>query len=68
MNKKHLFQIFVFLEEVIEKKFLRFYRLIGRQLYCACQCYKQGCHNVLISKICPYFEGMCLRKYFCPYF
>ena len=30
--------------------------------------YIQGCHNVLISKIYPYFEGMCLRKYFCPYF
>ena len=30
--------------------------------------YRQGCHNVLISKICPFFEGLCLRKYFCPYF
>ena len=30
--------------------------------------YQQGCHNVLISKLCPYFEGLRLRKYFCPYF
>ena len=21
-------------------------------------------YNVLISKICPYFDGLCLRKYF----
>ena len=36
--------------------------------------YTQGSHNVLISKICPFFEGLCLRNYFvliskkCPYF
>jgi len=24
--------------------------------------HKQGYHTVLISKICPYFEGGCLRK------
>ena len=29
---------------------------------------EQGCHNLLISKICPVFEDLCLRKYFCPYF
>ena len=36
--------------------------------------YLQGCHTVLISKICPFFGGMCLKKCFvliskeCPYF
>ena len=25
--------------------------------------YNQGCHNVLISKICPFFEGLCLRSH-----
>jgi len=30
--------------------------------------YKQGYRIVLISKICPYFEVLRLRKYHCPYF
>jgi len=30
--------------------------------------YVQGDHTVLISNICPYFEVVCLRKYYCPYF
>lgn len=28
-----------------------------------CCSYWQGCQAVLISKICPYFEGLCLRKF-----
>jgi len=31
-------------------------------------CYIQGFHTVLISKICPYFESLHLRKNHCPYF
>jgi len=27
----------------------------------------QGYHTVLISKICPYFAVLRLRKYYCPY-
>ena len=30
--------------------------------------YHQGCHTVRNSSICPYFEGLCLRKYYCPFF
>jgi len=30
--------------------------------------YTQGCHAVLISKICPCFEGLRLVKFCCPYF
>ena len=30
--------------------------------------YYQGCHTVLISKICPFLEGACLRKLHCTYF
>ena len=30
--------------------------------------YKQGYHFVLISKICAYFQGQCLRKRECAYF
>jgi len=29
--------------------------------------YSQGEHTVLISKICPYFEVLCLSKYYCPH-
>jgi len=29
--------------------------------------YSQGYHTVLISKICPYFAVLRLRKYNCPY-
>jgi len=29
--------------------------------------YIQGYHTVLISKICPYFAVLRLRKYYCPY-
>jgi len=28
----------------------------------------QGCHTVLIYKICPFFEGACLRICCCIYF
>ena len=31
-------------------------------------CYNQGCHIVLISKICAYFQEQCLTKYECAYF
>ena len=37
---------------------------LGYQLYA----FKQGYHTVLIYKSRPYFEVICLRKYFCPYF
>ena len=30
--------------------------------------YRQGYHFVLISKICAYFQGQCLRKRECAYF
>ena len=30
--------------------------------------YAQGYHTVLISKICPYFLVLRLRKHYCPYF
>ena len=30
--------------------------------------YTQGCHTVLIFKICPYLKGACLRKNQCTYF
>ena len=31
-------------------------------------CYIQGYHFVLISKICAYFQGQCLKKRECAYF
>ena len=30
--------------------------------------YRQGYHFVLISKICAYFQGQCLKKRECAYF
>ena len=29
--------------------------------------YRQGYHTILISKICSYFEVLCVRKYHSPY-